>query len=326
MCSPQRFALVLFCCPLLFASHVRGDTPLAPGDHARTLQHAGRNRSYLVHVPPRYDGQRPTPVVLAFHAAGTNASMLVCSCGLNEKADQEGFIAVYPNGTGRWKRRLTWNGGHCCGYASKRNVDDVGFTCAMLDDLARVANVDAWRVFATGISNGAILCYRLAAELSDRIAAIAPVSGAMGNETCDPPRPVSVVHFHGTEDSILPIGGGIGPQFLATGVLPSVEQSIHAWAKADGCPAEPVVLEMPNQTADGTTVQRQSYGPGKDGAEVVLYVIHGGGHAWPGREPRFKFLGISTKNISANDLMWEFFQRHPMPTPQTSGAKTSPQG
>ena len=148
----------------------------------------------------------------------------------------------------------------------------------------------------------------------------------MGNETCDPPRPVSVVHFHGTEDSILPIGGGIGPQFLATGVLPSVEQSIHAWAKADGCPAEPVVLEMPNQTADGTTVQRQSYGPGKDGAEVVLYVIHGGGHAWPGREPRFKFLGISTKNISANDLMWEFFQRHPMPTPQTSGAKTSPQG
>jgi polyhydroxybutyrate depolymerase len=257
---------------------------------------------------------------LAFHAAETNASRLLCSCGLNEKADKEGFIAVYPNGTGRRQQRLTWNAGNCCGSASRNHVDDVGFTRALLDDLARVANVDAKRVFATGISNGAMLCYRLAAELSDRIAAIAPVSGAMGTETCHPQRPVPVMHFHGTDDAVLPIGGGIGPQFLATGVLPSVAQSIHLWATADGCPEEPVVVDMPNKADDGTTVQRWKYGPGKDGAEVVLFVIRGGGHTWPGREPRVKFVGTSTRNISANDLMWEFFQRHPMPAPRTIGS------
>ena len=125
---------------------------------------------------------------------------MVRFCGLNEKADQEGFIAVYPNGTGRLEPMLTWNGGNCCGYAQWNNVDDVGFTRALLDDLAKVVNVDAKRVFATGISNGGIMCYRLASELSDRIAAIAPVSGTMGTLTCNPKRPVSVIHFHGTED------------------------------------------------------------------------------------------------------------------------------
>ena len=155
--------------------------PLAPGDHTRTLEHDGRTRSYLVHVPPKYDPKRPTPVVLAFHGGGQQRlEQMVRFCGLNEKADKEGFIAVYPNGTGRLEQMLTWNGGNCCGYAMWNNVDDVGFTRALLDDLAKVANVDAKRVFATGISNGGIMCYRLASELSDRIAAIAPVSGTMG--------------------------------------------------------------------------------------------------------------------------------------------------
>jgi polyhydroxybutyrate depolymerase len=307
-----RFASVLFCCTVLLVSQVRGDALLASGDHARTLQHDGRGRSYIVHVPSNYDCRRPTPVLLAFHAAETNAAMLASACGLNDKADCAGFIAVYPDGTGK-RRRLTWNAGNCCGYASRQKVDDVGFVRAVLDDLAGIANVDSRRVFATGISNGAMLCYRLAAELSDRIAAIAPVSGAMATETFRPRRPVSVMHFHGTEDTILPFGGGIGPRFLATGVLPSVEHSIRVWAAADGCPADPVVVNLPCAADDGTTVERRTYGPGKDGAEVVLFVINGGGHTWPGQEPRVRFLGVSTRNISANDLMWEFFQRHPMP-------------
>ena len=105
---------------------------------------------------------------------------------------------------------LTWNGGNCCGYAQWNKVDDVGFTRALLDDLAKVVNVDAKRVFATGISNGGIMCYRLASELSDRIAAIAPVAGTMGTKTCNPKRPVSVMHFHGTDDKFLPFKGGIG--------------------------------------------------------------------------------------------------------------------
>lgn len=152
--------------------------PLAPGDHTRTLEHGGRTRTYIVHVPPKYDSKQPTPAVLAFHGGGSNAEQVVRFCGLNEKADRESFIVVYPNGTGRVERMLTWNGGNCCADAMLNNVDDVGFTRSLLDDLATVTNVDAKRIFATGISNGGIMCYRLASELSDRIAATGGSAGA----------------------------------------------------------------------------------------------------------------------------------------------------
>jgi polyhydroxybutyrate depolymerase len=286
--------------------------PLASGDHTRTLQHGGRTRSYIIHIPPKHDPQRPAPVVLAFHGGGSNAAQMIGFCGLSDKADKEGFVVVYPNGTGRRERMLTWNGGNCCAYAMLNRVDDVGFTRALLDDLATVVNVDAKRVFATGISNGGILCYRLAAELSDRIAAIAPVAGTMGTVNCHPRRPVSVIHFHGTADEFLPFGGGFGPKSVAKVLFRSVDQSVLAWVKADGCPEKPVVADLPDKAHDGTTVQRRTYGPGKDGAQVVLLVINGGGHTWPGRDPKIGFLGKSTKNVSANDQMWEFFQRHPM--------------
>ena len=238
--------------------------------------------------------------------------MILC-CWLNEKAGKERFITIYPNGTGWWGLILTWNGGNCCAYAMRNNVDDVGFTRALLDDLAKVATIDAKRVFATGMSNGGIMVYRLASELSDRIAAIAPVSGTMGAATCNPRRPVSVMHFHGTADEFVPFKGGRGSNTLTRTInFFSVEHSINAWVKADGCSEKPAVTDMPKKIDDGTTVQRKTYGPGKDRAEVVLFIINGGGHAWPGRERGTMFLGRSTKNISANDLIWEFFKRHPM--------------
>ncbi len=183
---------------------------------------------------------------------------------------------------------------------------------ALLDDLAKVANVDSRRVYATGMSNGAIMCYLLASELSGRIAAIAPVSGPMGTEKCRPKRPVSVIHFHGTDDQYAPFKGGKGAKSLTQMDFYSVEHSIRAWVKANGCPETPTVTELPDKADDGMTVQRKTYGPGKDGAEVVLVAIKGGGHTWPGRDPVVRFLGKSTRDISANDLMWEFFKKHPM--------------
>ena len=143
MNKSRELALAFFYCVALFAFPVQGEPPLASGDHTRTLSHDGRNRSYIVHIPPKYDAKRQTPVVLAFHGAATNAAIMVRFCGLNETSDKEGFVVVYPNGTGRMDKMLTWNGGNCCGYAVVNNVDDVGFTRAMLDDLAKVVNVDA---------------------------------------------------------------------------------------------------------------------------------------------------------------------------------------
>jgi polyhydroxybutyrate depolymerase len=190
-------------------------------------------------------------------------------------------------------------------------IDDVEFTRRILDDLARSANIDPKRVFATGMSNGGIMSYLLASELSDRIAAIAPVGGPMGTETCKPKRSVSVIHFHGTDDEHAPFKGGKGKGPSGTEFY-SVEHSIQAWVKANGCEKEPVVMKLPDTAKDGTTITCKTYGSGKDGAEVVLIVIEGGGHTWPGQEPRLKALGKSTKNISANDLMWEFFEKHPI--------------
>ena len=278
--SSPRFLVARCCC---WSFHAKGEAPLAPGDHNRTLEVDSRTRSYIVHIPPKYDSSQPTPVVLAFHGGGSNAQQMVRFCGVNEKADKEGFIVVYPNGTGRFEADAHLERRQLLRYAMRNNIDDVGFTRALLEDLAKVANVDTQRVFATGISNGGIMCYRLASELSDRIAAIAPVSGTMGTQTCNPKRAVSVMHFHGTGDEFLPFKGGKGKGVSQTEFY-SVKHSVNAWAKANGCPETPVVTDEPKKADDGTTVERKTYGPGKDGAEVVLFVINGGGHTWPGRD------------------------------------------
>src|SRR5205823_9528672 len=136
----------------------------------------------------------PSPVVLALHSAAMNGSMMARFTGLSEKSDQAGFVVVYPNGTGTTSLFLYWDAGGVRGKVS----DDVGYVAKLLDDLATVVNVDPKRVFAAGMSNGAMMCYRLAAELSDRIAAIAAIAGTMAIEDCRPRRPVPVIHFHGT--------------------------------------------------------------------------------------------------------------------------------
>ncbi|HEV3261867.1 MAG TPA: PHB depolymerase family esterase [Gemmataceae bacterium] len=277
----------------------------------RSLAVGGRQRTYHVHVPRQYDPQTPAPVVLALHGATMTGPLMAWFSGLNQKADEAGFLAVYPNGTGSGFS-YTWNGGNCCGSAVRDNVDDVGFIRTVLDDLGQVYRVDPSRVFATGMSNGAVMAHRLASELSDRIAAIGPVAGPMGTETCDPRRPVPVIHFHGTDDQFAPFKGGKGEKSLFGTNFYSVERTIRAWVKANGCQEEPIVEELPDTAKDGTKVTRKTYGSGKDGAEVVLVVIEGGGHTWPGRQPGFELLGKATKNVSANDLMWEFFEKHPM--------------
>ena len=309
MRPPSAIATLLMLCG---ATAVAAAEQFGPGDHTLSLAVGGLQRSAVVHVPPLYDRAVPMPVMLAFHGGGANADNMVRFSGLNEKADEAGFIAVYPNGTGRLSRMLTFNGGNCCGQAAANGVDDVEFTRRLLDDVANACTIDPKRVFATGMSNGGIMAYRLASELSDRIAAIAPVGGPMGTKGCRPGRPVSVIHFHGTDDAFAPFQGGRGRGLSGTSFF-SVDHSIAAWVEADGCGPTPVTIRLPDTTDDGTAVTRTTYGQGKDGAEVVLIVIEGGGHTWPGRESRLASLGKSTRDISANDLMWSFFQRHPLP-------------
>ena len=284
--------------------------PLGPGNHNRSLTVDERQRHYLVHIPAQYDAGKPTPVVLVLHGAATNGAITIVFTGMNRKSDEAGFIVVYPNGTGS-NPFLTWNAGLFTGAKAADRADDVKYIGKVLDDLSTVVNVDAKRVFATGMSNGGMMCYRLAAEMSDRIAAIAPVAGTMAIDEAKPVRAVPVLHFHGTEDRLVPPPGPRTgtPKFVT---FKPLEETIRIWREIDGCPATAVVTDYADKENDGTTVQRQAYGPGTDGAEVVLILIAGGGHTWPGQPGRLRMLGNSTLDISANDLIWEFFQKHPL--------------
>ena len=282
---------------------------LRPG-MVRTLVVGGLNRTYVVHAPKGHDPKTPLPVVLALHGATMNGPMMAWFSGLNRKADEAGFIAVYPNGTGTHSS-FFWNGGNCCGSAMQNKVDDVAFIDALLDDLMRAYPVDAQRVYATGMSNGAIMAYRLASELSDRIAAIAPVAGSVGTEISQPKRPVSVLHFHGTKDEYIPFMGGRGEKSSTGTDFRSVDDSIRAWVKANGCDETPktdVLSEERRRDESDPQDLRRRQGWGGSG----LVVIEGGGHTWPGMRSPARSLGKSALNVSANDLMWEFFQKHPL--------------
>ena len=278
---------------------------LRPGT-TRSLKVGGLDRTYVVHVPKGHDLNTPLPVVLALHGATMNGPMMAWFSGLNRKSDEAGFLAVYPNGTGT-NSSFFWNGGS--GPAAQANVDDVALIDTLLDDLGRVYPVDARRVYATGMSNGAMMAYRLAAELSDRIAAVVPVSGTMTTGIGQPKRPVSVLHFHGTADEYIPFTGGRGSRSIFGTDYPPVEDTIRAWVRANGCGETPTT-DVLSDGRDGLRVTRRTYGSGQDGAEVVLVVIEGGGHTWPGKKPTAADLGRSTLSVSANDLMWEFYQKH----------------
>jgi polyhydroxybutyrate depolymerase len=277
-------------------------------DQTITLTHDGIERSYILHVPASYDGSQPVPLVLVFHGGGGKADGIMQSSGFNQLADEKGFIVVYPNGTGRLgDKLLTWNGGACCGFAMTNNIDDVGFVRAIVAELQTSYKIDAKRIYATGLSNGGILSFRLACEASDLFAAIAPVSGTLNFKSCAPSQPVSVIEFHGTDDTHIQYEGGYGPNSIAQVMFASVKDSIDFWLAADSCPTTP-------QTKSFADIQHDTYANCAQGIAVELYTIIGGQHAWPGSAgPAWPGGDEPTQTISATQLMWDFFIAHPKP-------------
>ena len=282
-------------------------SPLPLGDQTRMVKSGGVDRAYLLHVPPGYDPATPAPLVLALHPFATNGPMMARISGLSDTADGAGFLVAYPNGTGRGML-LHWNVGAVAGD----DGDDLGYLAKVLDDVAAVANVDPKRTYATGFSNGGMMCYRLASELSGRIAAIAPVAGTMTFAEIKATRPVPVLHFHGTEDRFVSYEGKLWRDPNAARIK-GVEETIRAWAKFNGCPDVPLARNIPREPDAPLAITRTTYGPGRDGSEVVLYKIDGGGHTWPGREPLGTFMGKAAVDLKAGDLIWRFFRDHPMP-------------
>ena len=291
---------------------------LTPGDYDVPVAHNELQRNYLLHVPPQAASGAALPVVINFHGGGSNAKTQKWYTRMDAASDRDGYIAVYPNGTGGIGTRfLTWNAGLCCGIAALNGVDDVGFTLAVLDDLAARTPIDRARVYATGLSNGSMMAYRLAAEASDRIAAVGGVAGAMTLRHFDPRRPVPVMHIHSLDDERALYSGGLGPAFPFTDTRifhASVDHMLEQWVARDGCPREgrvEALISADTGPDKGHTANRVRYAPCRDGTEVVLWKLAGPGHVWPGGRRNFlpALLGTSSAVIDANRELWAFFSR-----------------
>jgi polyhydroxybutyrate depolymerase len=274
---------------------------VAPGDYTDTLGDGGNTRTWSVHVPAGYDCSMAVPLILNFHGTTKDRVYQQTLSKMNAKSDSAGFIAVYPDGYGAGTTR-GWNAGVlCCGAALTLPVDDVAFVKALLARLKTQYRVDPKRVFSTGHSAGGFFSYRLACEAADLIAAIAPVAAVQSVTTCAPSRPVPVIDFHGTLDTIVPIAG-----YPMSG-WPSVDSTVQGWATRDGCGSTHAAVVFQNGDSTCTT-----YAGCPAGVAVTQCTVDGGGHTWPGGTPDALF-GKTTTDLSATDMMWDFFAAHPMP-------------
>jgi len=270
----------------------------------------GRIRQAVVVTPTAAPPPDGWPLVLAFHGGQSHPEMMRRFSGLDALAGAGRAVVIYPAGTGSREGMLTWNGGNCCGEAREVASDDVGFARTLLADVARRLPVDARRVHATGMSNGAMMAYRVAAEAADLVASIAPVAGPLALESIAPARPVPVLHFHGSLDQFTPLDGGVGRRSVTRVSHRPVLAGLLDWVRVDGCPETPRREAIPCPDP-GLAIERLTWGPGAAGSEVVFYRIDGGGHVWPGRTPDSYLLGPAVPSLDATEIIWDFFAQHP---------------
>jgi len=285
-----------------------------------SFRHDTLLRTFHIHASSIQNKSVSLPLVIALHGrGGTGETMsLVTRKGFDKLADNEGFVVVYPDGV-----ELNWNDGRMDEEANDRahreNIDDVGFISALIDSMIKNYNIDPGRVYITGISNGAIMSYRLACELSHKITAIAPVDGNIPHllfHDCYPVMPVSVLAINNVNDPLVPYEGGsiyTSIRRLNLGKVLSAEESVGFWVNRNQCPAFPLVTEEPDlDPKDGTRVTRKEYTACLDGTRVILYSIDGGGHTWPGGIQYLPVIivGRTCRDINACEVIWSFFRKH----------------
>jgi polyhydroxybutyrate depolymerase len=264
----------------------------------------GTQRDYILYAPANATG--PLPLVLAFHGAGGNAKDFAAETRLADAGVPRGMMVAFVDGTERAPGRRVFNAHFCCGGAG---VDDIGFVGAVIDDIAKHRPLDRGRVFATGMSNGGMFAYQLAAEHPEWFAAIAPVSATIGGTMRDgqvyvipmPKRPVSVEMIHGRKDGFVLFDGGSSPnlKFPYRWKL-SVADALSFWSSADNCPADAVHDEPVAGVLKWT-----AYRGCDSGTEIVLWEIVDGDHNWPDDI----FPGAGGKRSAAAEIV-DFFAAH----------------
>ena len=262
-----------------------------------SITHGGLTRTYILYVPASYSAGTPAPLVFNFHGYTSNATEQMFYGDFRPIADTAGFLLIHPMGTLDGSGQPYWNSGW------GGTVDDIGFTSALIDSLSLTYSINQDRVFSTGMSNGGFMSYTLACELSDRIAAIASVTGAMNlnqSSTCNPSHPMPVLEIHGTSDATV--------AYIGASWIESTSNTLNYWATFNNCAIPAIMTPVPNiNLTDGCTAEHYIYPNGLNGVDVEHYKIIGGGHTWPGAPFT---VGVTNRDIDASIKIWEFFMQY----------------
>jgi polyhydroxybutyrate depolymerase len=271
-----------------------------------TMEQGNLLRSYMIHVPKSYREGSAVALIIALHGEGADAATMEEMTDFSKLSEKEGFIVVYPNGAGPFPDKyLTWNAGHCCGWAWQRDVDDLGFIAALLERLNGQYTLDPDRLYVTGFSNGGMLAYKIACEYSEKFAAIGVVAASMP-ERCLSRAVISVIAFHGEKDRYVPYKGGVPPILydeLERHDMPVME-TMAFWGERDGC-------ETKGWRSENSKYIRDIWSHGLNDTEVRLYTLKDAGHAWPGAKPIRYLMDEPSTDLEASVLMWDFFRTHP---------------
>lgn len=262
-----------------------------------TITHDGLTREYILYVPSSYDGTLAVPLLFNFHGYTSNAQQQMWYGDFRQIADTAKFIIVHPQGTLDGTGTTHFN----VGFGGS-TVDDVGFTSALLDTLISNYNINEDRVYSTGMSNGGFMSFHLACNLSDRIAAIASITGSMVPTTmanCNANHMTPVLQIHGTADGTVPYNGGTWTE--------GITDVLNHWATYNNCNINPLIEPVPDLSiTDGSSAERFSYFDGNGCVKVLHYKITNGGHTWPGSAIN---LSGTNYDINASVEAWRFMSQ-----------------
>jgi polyhydroxybutyrate depolymerase len=262
------------------------------GDTSYILLDQGQQRTYSLHTPPSYQPGQPMPLVLAFHGSGQQGKEMAAQTGLNQLADQQGFLVVYPNGL-----RQKWN------VSGMEAEDNVAFVPALINHLKQRRTIDAQRIYAVGLSNGGFLVQKLACQQPNEIAAFATVAASLPIQfqtQCQSRTPIALLMINGTADPIVPWQGGAPPQVHVGRNLsiPPIPQVADFWQHHNLCSARPTMKQPSDR------LEIFSYQNCQQASEVTLIALKGAGHIWPGGAQG------QSPYLNATQTVWDFFQRH----------------